>query len=105
LTCYFFYLRSDDTVGVDLEYNLDLGKRPWSGRHTGELELAEEQVVPDEGAHPPSKACIKAGEDLALTDGDIAGDEFGHDTTSGLDIGSEDDIAQALVVSEDTAFG
>ena len=51
-------------------------------------------------------------ENLALAGGDdgVTGDEFGHDTTSGLDTESEgvdvdeDNVAQTFVTSEDTTL-
>ena len=108
-----------DTVGVNLERNLNLGNTAWSGRNSGELELAEEVVVLGEGAFTledldQDRGLVigGGGEDLALAgrDDGVTGDKLGHDTTSGLDTESEgidvneEDIAQALVASEDATL-
>jgi len=108
-----------DTVGVNLERNLDLGNTAWSGRNAGELELAKEIVVLGEGAftledldQDSGLVVGGGGEDLALASRDdgITGDELGQDTTGGLDTEgeginvSEDDIAQALIASEDSTL-
>ena len=108
-----------DTVGVDFERNLDLGNATWSGRDASELELAKEVVVLGEGAftlvdfdQDGGLVVGSGGENLALAGGDdgVPGDEFGHDTASGLDTESEgidvdkDDVLQALVVGEDTTL-
>ena len=108
-----------DTIGVNLEGNLDLGNTAWSGRDAGELELAKEVVVLCEGAftledldQDGGLVVGSGGEDLALAGGDdgVTGDELGHDTTGGLDTKSEgvdideDDITQALVTGKDTAL-
>ena len=108
-----------NTVGVDLERDLDLGNTAWSGRNAGELELAEEVVVLGQRTfaledldQDGGLVVGSGGEDLALAGGDysVARDEFCHDATSGLDAKSEgvdvnkNDVAQALVTSEDTTL-
>jgi hypothetical protein len=108
-----------DTVGVDLERNLDLGDTTWSGRNASELELAKKVVVLGERAfsledldQDSGLVVGGGGEDLALAGGDdsVTGDKLGHNTTSSLDTKSEwvdideDDVTQALVTSEDTTL-
>ena len=108
-----------DTVGVNLEGNLDLGNTAWSGRDAGELKLAKEVVVLCEGAftledldQDGGLVIGSGGEDLTLAGGDdgVTGDELGHDTTGGLNTKSEgvdideNDITQALVAGEDTTL-
>ena len=108
-----------DTVGINLEGDLDLRNTARGGRNTGELELAEEVVVLSEGTFTlkdldqDGRLVVGGGgEDLALAgrDDSVTGDELGHDTTSGFDTESEgvdvdeDDITQALVASEDTTL-
>jgi len=108
-----------DTVGVDLERDLDLGNTAWRGRNASELKLAEEVVVLGHGTftledldQDGGLVIGGGGEDLTLAGGDdgVTGNELGHDTTGGLDTESErvdideDDITQALVASEDTTL-
>ena len=88
----------DDTVGIDIEGNLDLRDTARSGGDTGELELAEEVVVLgalaltliDLDKH--TGLVVREGrEDLGLLGGNggVAGDELGHHATSGLDTDGE----------------
>ena len=108
-----------DTVGVDLERNLDLGNTAWSRRDAGELELSKKVVVLGQRTftledldQDGGLVVGGSGEDLALAGGDngVTGDELGHDTAGGFDTESErvdvneDDITQALVTSEDTTL-
>ena len=108
-----------DTVGVNLECDLDLGNTAWSGGDTGELELAKEVVVLGEGTftledldQDGGLVIRGGGEDLTLANGDdaVTGNELGHDTTRGLDTESEgvdveeEDAAQGLVAGEDTTL-
>ena len=108
-----------DTVGVDLERNLDLGNTTWSGGDASELELAKEVVVLGEGAfslkdldQDGGLVIGGGGEDLALAGGDggTTGDELGHYTTGGLDTESErvdvdeEDVTQGVVATEDTTL-
>ena len=108
-----------DTVGIDLECDLDLGNTTWSGGDASELELAEEVVVLGQGTftledlnQDGGLVIGSSGENLALAGGDdgVTGDELGHDTTGGLDTESEgvnvdeDNVAQTFVTSEDTAL-
>jgi len=108
-----------DTIGIDLKGDLDLGDTAWSGGNASELELAEEVVVLGQGTfafenlnQDGGLVVGGGGEDLALAGGDdgVSGDEFGHNTASGLDTESEgvnvdeNDVAQTFVSSEDTTL-
>ena len=108
-----------DTVGINLERNLDLRNTTGSGGDAGKLEFAKEVVVLGEGTFTLEDldqdgwlVVGSGGEDLTLSGGDdsVAGDELGHDATSCLDTKSEgvdvdeNDIAQALITSEDTSL-
>ena len=108
-----------DTVGIDFERDLDLGNTTWSGGNASELELAEEVVVLGQGTftledlNQDGRLVVgSGGEDLALAGGDdgVTRDQFGHDTTSGLDTESEgvdvdkDYVTQTFVASEDTTL-
>lgn len=84
----------EDTVGIELEGNLDLGNATGSGGNAGKLELAEKVVVL--GALTLTLVDLdkntglvvgEGGEDLGLLgrNGGVAGDELGHHATSGLD--------------------
>jgi hypothetical protein len=84
----------DDTVGVNIEGDLDLGNTTRSRWDTGKLELSEQVVVlgastltlVDLDKHT-GLVVAEGGEDLGLLGGDggVALDESSHDTTSGLD--------------------
>ena len=108
-----------DTVGVDLECDLDLGNTTRGGADPGEFEPAEEIVLLGqrmltlEDLNRNGGLVVGgSGEDLTLAGGDdsVTGDELGHDTTSGLDTESDgvdiddDDITEALITGEDTAL-
>jgi hypothetical protein len=86
---------------------------------TSELELSEKIVAFGQGTfalEDLDQDCglivSGSGENLALASGDnsVAGDEFGHNTTSGFDTESKrvninkDNITQALVTSENTTL-
>ena len=108
-----------DTVGVDLERDLDLGNTTGSRRNVSELELAEKVVILGQRTftledldQDGGLVVGGSGDDLALAgrDDSVTGDKLGHDTTDGLDAESEgvyidkDDITQALVAGEDTTL-
>ncbi|ROW17094.1 hypothetical protein VPNG_01039 [Cytospora leucostoma] len=88
----------DDTVGIDIEGNLDLGNTTGCGGDTGKLELAEQVVVlgalaltlVDLDEHT-GLVVGEGREDLGLLGGDggVAGDELGHHATSGLNTDGE----------------
>ena len=66
-----------DTIGVDLERNLDLGNTAWSRRDASEFELSKEVVILGEGAftlkdldQDGGLVIGGGGEDLALAGGD-----------------------------------
>ena len=80
----------DDTIGIDIEGDLNLRDTARSRRDTGQLELAEQVVVlgalaltlVDLDEH--TRLVVReGGEDLRLLGGDsgVAGDELGHHTT------------------------
>jgi NAD-specific glutamate dehydrogenase len=108
-----------DTVGVDLEGDLNLRDTTRSRRDGRELEFAEEVVILGErpftlvDLDEDGGLVVGGGrEDLALASGDdsVTGDELGHDTTGGLDTESEgadidkDDLAGTLSSGEDTTL-
>jgi hypothetical protein len=108
-----------DTVGVDLERNLDLGNTTRSGGDASELELAKKVVVLGEGTfslkyldQDGGLVIGGGGEDLALASGDggTTGNKLGHNTTGGLDAKSEgadvdeEDVTQCVVATEDTTL-
>lgn len=83
-----------DTVGINVEGNLNLGDTARSGGNTGKLELAEKVVVLGAGTLTLEDLDQDTGlvvgegrESLGLLGGDggVALDESSHDTTSGLD--------------------
>lgn len=83
-----------DTVGINVEGNLDLRNTTRSRRNASKLELAEQVVVLGTGTltlvdldeHTGLVVGV-GGEGLGLLGGDggVALDQRGHDTTSGLD--------------------
>lgn len=83
-----------DTVGIEIEGDLNLGNTTGSRGDTSELELAHEVVVLGALAltlvdlDKDTRLVVGEGrEDLGLLGGNggVAGDELGHHTTSGLD--------------------
>jgi hypothetical protein len=88
----------DDTVGVDVKGNLDLGNTTGRRWDTGELELSEQVVVlcastltlVDLDQHT-GLVVAESGEDFGLLGGDggVALDERSHDTTSSFDTDGE----------------
>lgn len=109
----------EDTVGIELEGDLNLRDTTGGGGDVGELELAEEVVVlghrtltledldQDDGLVVGSSR-----EDLALAgrDRSVAGNELSHDTTSGLNTKGEgvdiheNNVLSTLLVGEDTSL-
>lgn len=109
----------EDTVGVKLERNLNLGNATGSGGDASELELSEEVVVLGHGAltlidldKDDGLVVGGSGEDLALAGGDrgVTGDELGHDAASGLNSESKgvdihkDDLLSTLLTGQDTSL-
>lgn len=83
-----------DTVGINVEGDLNLGNTTRGRRNTGKLELAEKVVVLGAGTltledlDQDTRLVVgEGGEGLGLLGGDsgVALDESSHDTTSGLD--------------------
>ncbi len=97
-----------DTVGVDVEGNLNLRNASGCGRDTSQLELAEQVAVlrlgslslEDLDEHTRLVVGI-GGEDLGLLgrDGGVSLDKRGHDTASGLDThGKRSDVEEKEVL-------
>ncbi|GKT78696.1 NAD-specific glutamate dehydrogenase [Colletotrichum tofieldiae] len=87
-----------DTVGIEIEGDLNLGNTAGGGGDAGQLELAEQVVVLGALAltlvdldEDTGLVVGEGGEDLGLLGGDggVAGDELGHHATSGLDTEGE----------------
>ena len=83
----------EDTVGVDIEGDLDLGNTTGSGGDARELELSEQVVVAGHGTLTLEDLNEHAGlvvgvggEHLGLLawDGAVTGDEGGHDSSGSL---------------------
>lgn len=97
-----------DTVGIKIEGDLNLGNTTRSRRNTSKLELAEEVVVLGaltltlEDLDKDTRLVVgEGGEDLGLLGGDggVAGNELGHHTPSGLDThGEGSDVKQQNLV-------
>lgn len=109
----------EDTVGIELEGDLDLGNTTGSGGDTSELELAQDVVILGHGTltledldQDDGLVVGGGGEDLALASGDsgVTGNELGHDTTSGLNTEGqgvdihEDDITGTFLTGKDTSL-
>lgn len=108
----------EDTVGVDLEGDLDLGLTTRSRRDSTELKLTQQVVVLGHWALTlehldvdSGLVVLVGGEDLGLLGGDdgVTGDELGHDTTDSLNSESErGDIEEEQVLAtftgEDTSL-
>src|SRR5687768_15893974 len=99
----------EDTVGVELERDLNLGNTTGSRGNAGELKLAEDVVVLGHGAltledlnQDHGLVVSGGGEDLALASGNggVAGDELGHDSAGGLNTKGE-----RVDIHEDNVFG
>jgi hypothetical protein len=80
-------------TGIDVKGNLDLGNTFGCWWNTNEVEVTEELVVTNKFTlsledldFDGGLAISGGGEDLGLLggDGSVTGDEFGHDTTEGL---------------------
>ena len=87
-----------DTVGINIESDFDLGNTSGSGRDTFKVELAQQVVVLGhssltfEDLDEDTWLVVGiGGEDLGLLggDGSISTDQSGHDTTSGLNTEGE----------------
>ena len=83
-----------DTVGIDIEGDLNLRDTTGHGRNAVEVELAEKVVVLGHGTltlvdlnEDTGLVILIGGEDLGLLGGNggVTGDKRGHDTSSGLD--------------------
>jgi hypothetical protein len=88
----------DDTVGINVKGDFDLGDTTGCRRETNELEVSEEFVVLDEFSFTledfdfdSSLAIGGSGEDLGLFGGDggVAVDETGEDTAEGFNTEGE----------------
>ncbi|GIX63597.1 NAD-specific glutamate dehydrogenase [Babesia caballi] len=94
----------EDTVGVDVEGDLDLGNTPGSRSNASEVELSEQVVVLGHGTlaledlnEHTLLLVLVGGEDLGLLGGNggVSLDEHRHDTTGGLETeGQGSDIEQ-----------
>lgn len=88
----------EDTVGIDIEGNLDLGDTTGGGGDSGELELSEQVVVAGHGTlsfvdldeHTGLVVGV-GGEHLGLLAGNgaVTGDEGSHDSSGSLDTEGE----------------
>ena len=94
----FFGRDVEDTVGINVEGDLNLRNTAGGGRDAGEIEGTEGVVVLGHGAFTFEDLDVDSGlvvgvggEDLRLLGGDsgVALDEGGHDTTGGLDTEGE----------------
>ena len=109
----------EDTVGIKIEGDLDLRNTAGRGRNASKLELAKNVVVLGHGTltlvdldEDDGLVIGGGGEDLALAgrDGGVAGDELGHDTTSGLNTESqrvdvhENNVLGTLLTRENTGL-
>lgn len=108
-----------DTVGVDLEGDVDLGDAARCRGNAVEVELAEKVVVLGKRAltleHLDGNGGLVVGgggERLGLLGGDdgITGNDLGEDTTGGLDTQGEgadvdeEDVTGAFLAGEDTTL-
>ena len=110
----------EDTIGVNLERDLNLRHTTGSGGNTGELELAEQVVVLGQRAFTLkhldeySGLIIRGGgEDLRLAGGDdrVTRDELGEHTAGGLDtkcervnIDKQDTVRETAFAREDATL-
>lgn len=109
----------EDTVGIKLEGNLDLGNTTGSGGDAGKLELAQDVVVLGHGTltledldQDDGLVISSSREDLALAgrDGGVAGNQLGHDSASGLDTEGqgvdvhENNLLSTFLSGEDTSL-
>merc|ERR1711971_489644 len=108
-----------DTVGVNLEGDLDLRNTSGCWGNTSDVELAEHVVVLGHGplslVHLDGHGVLvvgSGGEDLALLGGDdgVSGDELGHDSSNSLDSKSQGvnikkhDVSGVLLSREDAGL-
>lgn len=109
----------EDTVGIELEGDLDLRNTTRSGGDTSELKLAKDVVILGHGTltledldQDNGLVISSSREDLALAgrDRSVAGNELGHDTTSGLNSESqgvdihENNLLSALLARQNTGL-
>lgn len=109
----------ENTIGIEVEGDLNLRNATRGRGDAGELELAEDVVVLGHGAltledlnEDDGLVVGGGGEDLALAGGDrsVTGDELGHDTTSSLDTEGqrvdvhEDNLLSTLLAGKDTSL-
>ena len=97
-----------DTIGIDIEGDLNLRDTTGHGRNAVEVELAEKVVVLGHGTltlvdlnEDTGLVILIGGEDLGLLGGNggVTGDKRGHDTSSGLDTeGKRGDIEKKKLV-------
>jgi hypothetical protein len=109
----------EDTVGVDLERDLNLRDTTGGRGDTGKLELSEDVVVLGQRSltlenldENHGLVVGSGGEDLALAgrDSGVTGNQLGHDSTSGLDTEGkgvdihEDDTRSTLLTGQNTGL-
>jgi hypothetical protein len=97
-----------DTVGVDIEGNFDLGNTSWCGWDAVEVEFTQQVVVLGHGSltfedldQDSGLVVSVGGEGLLLLGGDggISADQDSHDTSSGFNtLGQGGDIQQEEVL-------
>ena len=98
----------EDTVGINVEGDLNLGSTAGSGGDAGKIEFTKEMVVLGHSTltfedldKDTGLVVSVGGEGLGLLGGDggVAGDEVGHDTAGGLDtLGKGSDIEEEEVL-------
>lgn len=108
-----------DTVGIEVEGDLNLGDATRSRGNTGQLELAQQVVVLGHGALSLVDLDQHGGlvvgrrrEDLGLASGDnsVTRDQLGHDTASGLNAQGkridihENNLRGSLLTGKDTTL-
>jgi hypothetical protein len=109
----------EDTVGVKLERDLDLRDTAGGRGDTGKLEFSEDVVILGKRSltledldENHGLVVGSGGEDLALAgrDGGVAGNQLGHDTTSGLNTEGKrvnihkDDTGSTLLTGKNTGL-
>jgi hypothetical protein len=98
----------EDTVGIDIEGNLNLGSTSGSWGNSFEVEFTELMVILGHSSlsfedldEDTGLVVSVGGEGLGLLggDGSVSGDEVSHDTTGGLDtLGKRGDIEEEHVL-------
>ena len=109
----------EDTVGVELERDLNLRDTTRGRGNAGKLELSEDVVILGQRSLTLENldknhglVVGSGGEDLALAGGDsgVTGNQLGHDSTGGLDTEGkrvdihEDDTGSTLLTGKNTSL-